>query len=359
MGKPKAPTPPDPKVTAGAQTATNIGTAIADKTLNFTNQVTPYGTLTYNKTGLETYKDPNTGQTHKIPQYTAVTKLSPAQQDLLNKSNATSRNLADMGVEQSGRIRSLLSRPVDTATGVPAMRTSFDDGSLDRNRVEAALMERMQPGLDRRKSALEARLASQGIRMGSEAYSAAMADNTTAENDARMAAILSAGQEQQRAAAIAQSQAAFNNNARKDMLAERYTARNQPINEISALMSGSQVQSPRFANTPQTSLANTDVAGLTMAAHKAKMDNYNAKQGMWGGLLGLGANLILSDRRAKENIKRIGKTYDGQNIYSYNYKSGGPTQIGMMAQEVAKKKPDAVRDIGGGLKAVDYARATR
>lgn len=47
MGKPKAPTPPDPMQTAGAQTANNIGTAITQQALNSVNQITPTGKLTY------------------------------------------------------------------------------------------------------------------------------------------------------------------------------------------------------------------------------------------------------------------------------------------------------------------------
>ena len=44
---------------------------------------------------------------------------------------------------------------------------------------------------------------------------------------------------------------------------------------------------------------------------------------------GIGA---LSDRRAKENIKAVGKTFDGQTVYSYNYKGHPATEIGLIAQ---------------------------
>ena len=66
---------------------------------------------------------------------------------------------------------------------------------------------------------------------------------------------------------------------------------------------------------------------------------------------------FFSDRRLKENVKPIGKTHDGQTIYSYNYKGDPRTQIGLMAQEVEKKHPDAV-GLAGGYKTVDYAKAT-
>jgi hypothetical protein len=66
---------------------------------------------------------------------------------------------------------------------------------------------------------------------------------------------------------------------------------------------------------------------------------------------------FLSDRRAKENIEPIGKTYDGQTIYRYNYKGEPGTQIGLIAQEVEKHHKEAVGS-SRGLKTVDYKRAT-
>jgi hypothetical protein len=78
-------------------------------------------------------------------------------------------------------------------------------------------------------------------------------------------------------------------------------------------------------------------------------------------LLGFGtaiAGLPWSDRRLKENVERVGETYDGQPIYSYNYKGDQTPQIGLMAQEVEKHHPDAV-GLAGGFKTVDYKRATQ
>ncbi|CAB4155637.1 Domain of unknown function DUF4214 [uncultured Caudovirales phage] len=64
-----------------------------------------------------------------------------------------------------------------------------------------------------------------------------------------------------------------------------------------------------------------------------------------------------SDRRLKENIKKVGETYDGQNIYSYNFKGEKLTQLGLIAQEVKKEHPEAVGERGGYL-TVDYRDAT-
>lgn len=67
--------------------------------------------------------------------------------------------------------------------------------------------------------------------------------------------------------------------------------------------------------------------------------------------------LAMSDRRVKENIKSIGKTHDGQTLYRYNYKGSPQVHIGLIAQEVEKKHPEAVKEIGG-IKHVDYKEAT-
>ena len=68
-------------------------------------------------------------------------------------------------------------------------------------------------------------------------------------------------------------------------------------------------------------------------------------------------NGIFSDRRLKEDVKPIGKTFDGQTIYSYRYKGEKHAEIGLMAQEVEKKHPEAV-GLAGGYKTVRYDKAT-
>jgi hypothetical protein len=67
--------------------------------------------------------------------------------------------------------------------------------------------------------------------------------------------------------------------------------------------------------------------------------------------------MSMSDSRMKEDIKHIGNTYDGQKIYSYRFKGEPQTHIGLLAQEVEKKHPDAVDSIKG-VKMVDYDAAT-
>jgi hypothetical protein len=71
---------------------------------------------------------------------------------------------------------------------------------------------------------------------------------------------------------------------------------------------------------------------------------------------------FFSDERLKEDIKRVGETDDGMPIYSYRYKGDKETQIGLIAQDVEKKKPEAVglapAADGHLYKTVDYKKAT-
>ena len=76
------------------------------------------------------------------------------------------------------------------------------------------------------------------------------------------------------------------------------------------------------------------------------------------GAAGVGLLSMFSDERMKENIHPVGKTFDGQNIYKYNYKGDPSTQIGLIAQEVEHKHPSAVGH-SQGYKTVNYDEATK
>jgi muramidase (phage lysozyme) len=71
---------------------------------------------------------------------------------------------------------------------------------------------------------------------------------------------------------------------------------------------------------------------------------------------------FFSDERLKEDIHRVGETDDGLPIYSYRYKGDKKTQIGLIAQDVEKEKPEAVglapAADGKLYKTVDYKKAT-
>lgn len=89
----------------------------------------------------------------------------------------------------------------------------------------------------------------------------------------------------------------------------------------------------------------------------------NAQGELGGAVLGtagrIGAALpwgtILSDRRLKRDIRKIGETRDGLNLYEFEYKWGGGRQVGVMADEVEKVMPEAVMTGADGFKRVNYS----
>ena len=72
---------------------------------------------------------------------------------------------------------------------------------------------------------------------------------------------------------------------------------------------------------------------------------------MWatGGIFG-------SDRRLKTDIKKIGTSIKGYNIYRYKYLDQSEEYIGAMADEVFKKNPEAVYRMDNGYMGVDYSK---
>lgn len=313
-----APKAPDPKATADAQAQMNRETAITQAGLNSTNQVTPWGNLTYTQSG--TWDD-------GTPQFTATTSLSPEQQELYNLSTATQKNLGNIGVEQSGKIRDLLNSPIDMSNEAVESRL-FDLGS-----------KRLNPVFAEREGQMRQDLLNRGIREGTPAFEAEMRRFNESRNDAfNQLALTGRGQAMQ----------------------ELLTSRNQPINEITALLSGSQVQSPQFQSTPQTPVSGVDYAGLVS-------NNYNqqvaANNSMLGGLAGLGGSLIggwaksgfmmPSDRKLKEGARVVGRLENGLPVWAFRYRGGDITMLGLMADEVEQIHPEAVGEVSG-YKAVDY-----
>lgn len=353
------PQAPDPAFVSGQQTASNVNTAVANAYLNRVNQTTPGGTLTYNKTGSQSVGGVD------VPTWEAITKLSPEQQRLYDTTQNISQGTADLAEGYVGRIGEATSQPF-SYEGLPGAPT-YDEAY--RQKTLGTIMERNQPQMDRDRDSLIQRLANQGISQGSEAYRGAFDQYDRGVNDFRLGADVQAGGEAAR-------QFGLEATTRDRAISERSNLRSQPINEVAALLgTGSGVQGPQFADVPQTQVAPTDVSGNYNQAYQAQMANYLQQQQMaqssnnatTGGLFGLGSTvlgaglryglpLIGSDRRLKENIRHIGHTNDGQKLYAFNYIGLRRPEIGLMADEVEKVRPEAVHEVGG-FKYVDYAMA--
>lgn len=254
MGSTPAPAPaPDPGVLANQQAKANTKTATTQAQLNMVNQNTPQGTLTYNQIGK--WED-------GTPRFEATQAYSPEQQKLYNLGNQTQQNIGQIGVEQSARIRELLGTPFKTPDAAENKIAQMQRGFLD-------------PQWDRNEDRLRTQLINSGVRPGTAAYERALSDFSN------------------------QRQNAYNQmylDAYRTAEGSALTERNQPINEITALLSGSQVSNPSYASTPTTGVAPTDLIGTNqLALNQSNLGTqmqYQRNMGLMSGLFSLGGTAM-------------------------------------------------------------------
>lgn len=153
--------------------------------------------------------------------------------------------------------------------------------------------------------------------------------------------------------------AQFGNSAANQSLQTQLALRNQPLNEITGLMSGSQLQLPQFQGYNPTSIAPAPVFAGAQAQGAADMQKYGIQQsganattsGLFS-LAGAAAPVVFSDRKLKSNIERIGTHKLGIGLYEYDIFGG--RQQGVMADEAEKVMPQAVLMHPSGYKMVNY-----
>lgn len=120
-----------------------------------------------------------------------------------------------------------------------------------------------------------------------------------------------------------------------------------------------------FANLAQLLAPATQLGGMGSSSTGSATGTVTQPQSTMGNIIGgastaIGLLSLLSDERAKTDIEPVGELYDGQPVFRYRYKDGGPVHIGLIAQEVADDEPSAVTRFGNtGLLAVNYTRATQ
>jgi hypothetical protein len=283
--------------------------------------------------------------------------------------------------------------------------------------AQEAIMRRLEPSLARQRTSTETQLINQGLRPGTEAYDNAARILGEQENDLRSQAALQglnldiganqqgfsqalqggqyanaadlaqfgAAQQAQQARnqAIAQNygqgmtaaqaqnateaqrynqamQAAqFGNTAQQQALAQALTQRQLPLNEINALMSGSQIQNPQFGAYQGQTITPAPIANAAAQQGAFNQNLYNQQVGTYNtnveGLYNLGGSAArASDIRLKSNIKRLGTHKSGLGIYEYDI--FGRHEVGVMAQEALVLRPDVVLHHPAGFLMVDYGR---
>jgi len=270
MGKsaPAAPATPDYVGAAREQGAANVETARVQSKLNNPNTYTPYGTQLVSYDG---------------DQPTITQTLTPQAQKTLEEQQNVQYQLASLG----GKGATLASDVLDKRFnfGGPDVQTSLDLSNIAKMPVNAgttaqeAIMSRLEPSLAKQRVSTETQLINQGLRPGTEAYDNAIQLLGQQENDARTQAALQGINVDMGANAQGFSQAAtgatFANTAQQQALAEAIQQRQMPLNEITALMSGSQIQNPQFGAYQGTNVATTPIFAATQAKGQADQNTYN------------------------------------------------------------------------------------
>ena len=219
---------------------------------------------------------------------------------------------------------------------------------------QQAIMSRLQPQLTQNENATRQRLANQGLVTGGEAYENEMRTMGQNRNDLELqaaaqginldammnqqgfgqaqaqgqfgneaqqsqfnAALQNAGMgntalqqdyQNQLAAQTAQNAAAaqnfnqqlgmaqFGNTAQQQSLDQQLQLRNQPLNQITGLMSGSQIQMPQFQGYQGANIAAAPIYQGVQDTFQGQMDQYGirqaAKNNLTSGLMGLGGSAM-------------------------------------------------------------------
>ena len=388
-GKGKAPATPDYTGAAQATAQGNLDAARVAAKANRVSQYTPYGNLVYEQAGqsgfdqtgydnamknyqsqLSNYNngrssgggifnaggfmggmgnvgrntsrnapiapDRNSFITNSDPDvWKATQTLSPAEQAKLDKNNNLELGLLDTAQKGLQGVDEALSR-------------GFNWDALPQSQINAgqtaqdAIMARLNPNFAQSEESLRTRLINQGVRPGSQAWDNEFRNFNAGKNDAYSQAALQGID--------------VGNRARQQAIQEQSFGRNEGLNMINALRTGSQVNQPNFVNTPQqATTAGADLLGAQQAQFNGDMNAYNGKQAASNGFLGGLGNLasagaqmwMMSDARLKTNIKRIG-THDKLGIGIYSYEKFGLPEIGVLAQELQEVAPQAVKTHSSG-----------
>jgi hypothetical protein len=396
-----APSYPDPNVVAQATTNTNENTAAFNKALNLNNYSNPFGSQQSTQVGT----DPTTG----APIYNTAVSANPQLQNALSGLLGQTGNSGSTNAAASAGLWGLNGQLNTIGNQQQALGTGFNNlsglttglaGQLNQgqasqaqqkgqNAAYAAQTQYLDPQFSQQGESLSAQLANQGLTPGSQAYNNAMTNfNNTkqnaysnAANQAIMTGSQLGAQNLQNQISGINTQAGLYSQA-GNLLQGQMGALGANANVIGqqAGLYGQQVgigqtpysnlnsiasMIPGYSGTGQSSASPADIAGLYNNQYQSQLAGSNASQSssnsMMSGLFGLGSSALMgymmSDRRAKRDIKRVGTFPNGLPVYTYRYIGDKVLHLGFMADEVRKVAPHAVLRGADGFDRVNYRLA--
>ena len=264
-----APPPPDYAGAARETAAGNLEAARANIAANRVNQYTPQGSLEYTMSGEDKYGN---------PMWSATQTFSPDQQKLYDIQNKLSIGTGELGEQGLGYVRNMISQPFDTSQ-LPSLGINAGETYTD------AIIRRLAPTMQQNRERLDQNLANQGIQLGSEAYDRAIRNFEQKQNDLMLGATTQGFDVGNRARAAAFGELAYQ--------------RNEPINTLNAVRSGSQVTNPQFVNPAmQATTAGPDLLSAAQAQGNEQMNKYNADTASQNantqGLYSLGGSAMMA-----------------------------------------------------------------
>jgi hypothetical protein len=171
-------------------------TSASDLAANRLNQSNPYGSLNYTQTGTDQYGNPTWSQTQTIaPQLQSAINANFGQLgQSFQAPQFQGQDMASMNYfgsklnQQQFNPNSLANYQLDTSQLGANALPSY--GINPGQTYSDAIMQRLQPSLDRQSQASDAQLANQGIMPGSQAYNTAKTLLAQNQNDALTSAIV-------------------------------------------------------------------------------------------------------------------------------------------------------------------------
>jgi len=234
---------------------------------------------------------------------TITQTLTPDAQATLESQQAVEKGLANLGQQGIGTAQNALANPFNP--NLSGLKTELDTSQLTQMptnqgiNAQEAIMRRLQPQLTQNENATRQRMANQGLVPGGEAYENEMRIQGQNRNDLESQAALQGinldAALRQQGLGEQQMRTQFGNEAQQQSLAQQLALRNQPLNEISGLMSGSQIQMPQFQGYTGANIAAPQTYQATSDAYNAAMQQYgiqqNAKNAGMSGMMGLAGSL--------------------------------------------------------------------
>lgn len=254
---PEVPKVPDPLVTANKQQDLNTKAGTASQVGSMTNQVNPYGSMTYMQSG--TSPD-------GTPLYTSTVNLSPENQRLLQTLQGTQATAGQQGFNLLQGANYGASQPGDVI------------GNSTSGLVKDAMAKQvayLQPTMDYDIDRMDTRLRNQGFAPGQPGYDQAM-DGLRLNQGKQIQGFLSNIEPQM-----------FDQSVRSYMLPA----------QLSGSLSGfGAPKDPTWTQTPQLNIGPADLTGATASANQANMEAYKAESAknnaMMSGLFGIPTSII-------------------------------------------------------------------